>query len=462
MRERSRGRGSAGRAGAAPRQSKRTGGERRTEGVADGSRVRMSGSAGESPKSLRAPSPIADEQFEAAASILGLAPELRGLLRTPYREIQVNIPVRMDDGRVQVFIGYRVQHNNARGPTKGGIRYHPEVDLEEVRGLAELMTWKTALLDLPFGGAKGGVTCNPKILSAGELERLTRRFTAMIDPVIGPFEDIPAPDMNTNPRVMAWLMDEYSRRHGHTPAVVTGKPVELHGSLGRESATGRGCVDVIRAAAKDLGIAWPNVTAVIQGFGNVGSWAARRLADEGVTILAVSDSRHGYYAAGGLNMPELLKHHKRTGSLEGLSGAGQISNDELLELKCDLLIPAAIGGVIHERNVNRIRAKIIVEAANSPTTAAADRGLAQRGVSVLPDILANAGGVTVSYFEWVQNLQRQSWEEERVNQELERMMTRGYRKVWAVSQARKVSLRVAAYLIAIEKVVAAMQLRGLA
>jgi glutamate dehydrogenase (NAD(P)+) len=403
----------------------------------------------------------ADQWFERAADLMGLSRDLRDLLKTPYREVQVRIPVKMDDGRVRSFIGYRVQHNNARGPMKGGIRYHPDVDLDEVRGLAALMTWKTALVDLPFGGAKGGVTCDPKALSPAELERLTRGFAAMIDRVIGPFEDIPAPDMNTNPQVMAWIMDEYSRRHGHTPAVVTGKPIELEGSLGREAATGRGCVDVIRAAAKELGIPWPGARVVIQGFGNVGSWAARLLAAEGATVLAVSDSRWGYVAPGGLDAEAALKHRARTGSLEGLPGATRIANEELLELACDLLIPAAVGGVIHEGNAGRIRARVVVEAANAPVTVEADERLAARGVIMLPDILANAGGVIASYCEWVQNLQRQAWEEERVNQELERMLTRGYRRVWAVSQARRVSLRLAAYLVAMEKVVTAMRLRGL-
>jgi glutamate dehydrogenase (NAD(P)+) len=260
---------------------------------------------------------------------------------------------------------------------------------------------------------------------------------------------------------MAWIMDEYSRRHGHRPAVVTGKPVELEGLAGREAATGRGCVNVIRAAAKELGIPWPGATVVIQGFGNVGSWAARLLAAEGAKILAISDSRSGYAAPGGLDVEAAVKYRKRTGSLEGLPGVDRVTNDELLELSCDLLIPSAVSGVIHEGNADRVRARVVVEAANGPTTAAADELLAKRAVTVLPDILANAGGVTASYFEWVQNLQRQSWDEERVNQELERIMTRSYRKVWAVSQARRVNLRLAAYLIAMEKVVTAMQLRGL-
>lgn len=426
---------------------------------------------GHAPFSLKA---LADLQFQRAAEVLGLSRELRELLMTPYREVQVGIPVRMDDGAVRVFVGYRVQHNQARGPMKGGIRYHPHVDLNEVRGLAALMTWKTALVDLPFGGAKGGVTCDPKVLTARELERLTRGFAVMIDPVIGPFEDIPAPDMNTTPQVMAWLMDEYSRRHGYTPAVVTGKPVELEGLPGRDAATGRGCVDVIRAAAKDLAIPWPNgpnatgpnATAVIQGFGNVGSWAARLLAAEGVKVIAVGDSRSGYVSRNGgrdgLDVERLLQHRKRVGSFEGLTGVERITNEALLALPCDLLIPAAIEGVIHSGNVGRVRARVIVEAANGPVTAEADEVLARRGVPVLPDILVNAGGVTASYFEWVQNLQRQSWEEDRVNREMERILARSYRKVWTVAQARRVTLRTAAYCVAIDKVVTAVELRGLA
>jgi len=347
--------------------------------------------------------------------------------------------------------------------------------LNEVRGLAALMTWKTALVDLPFGGAKGGVTCDPKALSAPELERLTRGLTEMIDPVIGPFEDIPAPDMNTTPQVMAWLMDEYSRRHGYTPAVVTGKPVELEGLPGRDAATGRGCVDIIRAAAEALAIPWsngpkgPNATAVIQGFGNVGSWAARLLAAEGVKVIAVSDSRFGYVhrnggrrsGRDGLDIERLIEHRKRVGSFDGLTGVERISNEELLALPCDLLIPAAIEGVLHAGNAGRVRARVIVEAANGPVTAEADEILAKRGVPILPDILVNAGGVTASYFEWVQNLQRQSWEEERVNRELEWRLARSFRMVWAAAQSRRVTLRTAAYCVAIDKVVTATRLRGL-
>jgi glutamate dehydrogenase (NAD(P)+) len=419
---------------------------------------------------------LADLQFHRAAEVIGLSREWRDLLLTSYREVQVRIPVRMDDGTVRVFVGYRVQHNQARGPMKGGIRYHPHVDLNEVRGLAALMTWKTALVDLPFGGAKGGVTCNPKALSVPELERLTRGFTEMIDPVIGPFEDIPAPDMNTTPQVMAWLMDEYSRRHGYTPAVVTGKPVELEGLPGRDAATGRGCVDIIRAAAQALAIPWSNgpkgsnATAVIQGFGNVGRWAARLLAAEGVKVIAVSDSRFGYVRRNGgrhsrrdgLDIERLIQHRKRIGSFDGLTGVERITNEALLALPCDLLIPAAIEGVVHAGNAGRVRARVIVEAANGPVTAEADEILTKRGVPIVPDILVNAGGVTASYFEWVQNLQRQSWEEERVNRELERRLARSFRMVWAAAQARRVTLRTAAYCVAIDKVVTAAKLRGLA
>ena len=404
---------------------------------------------------------MAEEQFQRAAVVMGLSREHRELLTKPRRVVQVEIPVRMDDGHVQLFTGYRVQHNTARGPSKGGIRYHPSIDLQEVCGLAALMTWKTALVDLPFGGAKGGVACDPKALTPKELERLTREFAVLLDPCIGPLEDIPAPDLNTNAQVMAWFMDEYSRHHGYTPAVVTGKPVELAGSYGREAATGRGCVDVIRAAAKDIGIPWPGATVAVQGFGNVGRWVARLLEEEGATVRAVSDSRSGYYAEDGLKIAEAVKYRKREGSLRGLPRAREISNDDLLALNCDLLITAAVSDVIHEANVDQVRANVVVEAANSPVTAAADDQLTKRGVAVIPDILASAGGVTVSYFEWVQNLQGQSWDEARVNLELERVLARSYRKVWAASQARKVSLRHAAYLIAIDRVFTAMQRRGL-
>jgi glutamate dehydrogenase (NAD(P)+) len=399
-------------------------------------------------------------QFDRAADVINLEPEFRTLLKIPLREVRVKIPVRMDDGRLEVFLGYRVQHNNTRGPMKGGIRYHPEADIGEVRSLAALMTWKTAVVNIPFGGAKGGVTCDPKKLSSAELERLTRTFVAHIDCVIGPYQDIPAPDVNTTPRVMAWIMDEYSKRHGYTPSIVTGKPVEVGGSLGREEATGQGCSFIIQAAAEEYGIPLTGSRVVIQGFGNVGSHTARFLAQEGCKMIAISDSRGGVYQPKGLDIERAIQYVKERGSVVGFPGARSISNYDLVELECDFLIPAALGGVIHKMNVDRIRAKMVVEAANSPTTTTADEILEKRNVPVIPDILANAGGVTVSYFEWTQNLQQHSWTKERVNSELKQIMTQSYREVSTLARENKVSPRVAAYMIAIERVTQATKLRG--
>jgi len=403
---------------------------------------------------------ITNFQFDRAADVINLEPEMRILLKTPLREVRVKIPVRMDDGRLEVFLGYRVQHNNARGPMKGGIRYHPEADVCEVRSLAALMTWKTAVVNIPFGGAKGGVTCDPKKLSLAELERLTRTFVSHIDSVIGPYQDIPAPDVNTNPRIMAWIMDEYSKRHGYTPSIVTGKPVEVGGSLGREEATGQGCMYILQATAKEFGIPLNGAKAVIQGFGNVGSHTARFLAQEGCKVIAVSDSQGGVYEPKGLDIERAVQHVKDRGSVVGFSGAKPISNQDLLELECDFLIPAALGGMIHKMNVDRIKAKIVVEAANSPTTTTADEILEKRNIPVIPDILANAGGVTVSYFEWTQNLQQHSWSKEQVNSELKQIMTRSYEEVSSLARQKKVSHRVAAYIIAIQRVAQATKLRG--
>lgn len=403
---------------------------------------------------------MANLQFDRAAQVMNLEPVMRDLLKTPFREIRVRIPVRMDDGHLEVFVGYRVQHNNARGPMKGGIRYHPSADISEVRALAALMTWKTAVVDIPFGGAKGGVVCDTKKMSPGELERMTRMFISLIDPFIGPYQDIPAPDMNTNPQIMAWIMDEYSKRHGHTPSVVTGKPVELGGSVGREEATGRGCVFVISQAAHDLGISLKGARVVIQGFGNVGQHVATFLSEQETQIVGVSDSRGGIYAPEGLQLGEVSRHKKQTGSVSGLSGSQHVTNEELLELPCDILVPSALGGVIHKGNAERIRTRLLVEAANSPVTPAADEILEQRGIVVLPDILANAGGVTVSYFEWIQNLQQLSWDEEKVVEELRRIMTRAYRRVAECARGKRVSLRTAAYIVGIEKVARATRLRG--
>ncbi|MGH7469889.1 MAG: Glu/Leu/Phe/Val family dehydrogenase [Longimicrobiales bacterium] len=405
---------------------------------------------------------ITTNQFEAAADLLGLPQAMRKRLSVPFREITVQVPVAMDDGEVQVFVGYRVQHNGARGPTKGGIRYHPSVDLEEVRGLASLMTWKTALLDLPFGGAKGGVGVDPRLLSKDELERLTRKFTERIALALGPYRDIPAPDMGTNAQVMAWMLDEYSSKRGYSPAIVTGKPVTLGGSLGREEATGRGVMIVMREAARDFGLPWKGARAVIQGFGNVGSHLARCLADEGVLVIAVTDADGGVHNNSGLDVPALFEHVKQKRTVAGFAKSDPVTNAQLWRIPCDYMIPAALGSVItREDNVMDLQCRMVVEAANGPTTPIADKVLAQRNIPVLPDFLANAGGVVVSYFEWTQNLQQMRWELEQVNSGLERKMTAAYREVYALAQERQVSMRTAAYAIALRRVAEAEDMRGL-
>ncbi len=403
---------------------------------------------------------IASEQFDIASEIMGLDEEMRMLLKTPFRELRVDVPIRRDDGKGAIFIGYRVQHNGARGPYKGGLRYHPEVDLYEVRALAALMTWKTALLDIPFGGAKGGIACAPWEMSAGELERLTRKFIQRISIILGPHRDIPAPDMYTNAQTMAWIMDQYGRKNGYTPAVVTGKPLEIGGSKGREAATGRGTILILEHAAKAWGVPVSGATAVIQGFGNVGAFAARYFHELGGKVLAVSDIHGGLYDPAGLDIPALLAHVQATKSIRGFGQGKEIGNDELLTLPCDFLIPAALGGVIHLRNAEAIRARFVIEAANAPTTPAADQKLAERGVVVVPDILVNAGGVTVSYFEWVQNLQQFYWDEDQVDRELSKRMARAWDDVYAVHRDKKIDLRQAAYVLAIDRVARAERLRG--
>lgn len=405
---------------------------------------------------------ITTNQFERAADLLGLAPEMRVRLCTPFREITVQIPVLMDDGRVQVFMGHRVQHNGARGPTKGGIRYHPTVDLEEVRGLATLMTWKTALLDLPFGGAKGGVSVDPRTLSKRELERLTRKFTERIAIALGPYRDIPAPDMGTDGQVMAWMLDEYSAKRGYSPAIVTGKPVGLGGSYGREAATGRGVMLTMREAARDYGTTWRGGTAAIQGFGNVGAHLAACLNDEGVKVTAVTDAMGGIHNPDGLDVPALIEHVQRTRTVAGFDTADSITNEELWRVPCDYMVPAALGGVItKEDNAQILDCKMVVEAANSPTTPIADKILEERGILVLPDFLANAGGVVVSYFEWTQNLQQFRWELDQVNAALEKKMAGAYREVYSFAREHSVSLRGAAYAIALRRVAEAEEMRGL-
>ena len=402
---------------------------------------------------------ITDEQFNAAADHMQLDPDIRAVLSTPYRELMVQLPVRMDDGRLQLFHGYRVQHNAVRGPYKGGLRYHPEVDLGEVRALAALMTWKTALVDVPFGGAKGGVTVDPAMLSRSELQKLTRVFTQKMDMALGVYRDIPAPDVNTNAQIMAWIMDEYGRKHGYSPAIVTGKPVNLGGSLGREAATGRGTVIIAREACKKFDIDISKATVAIQGFGNVGSWTARIISELGATVVAVSDMHGGIYCAQGLDIDKVTEHVEATGSVTACAGAEDIDNEGLLALPVDILIPAALGGAIHRDNVAEVRAKLIVEAANSPVTPRADENLRSRGIRVIPDILTNAGGVTVSYFEWVQNLQQFHWDEERVNTELERKMVAAWDAVFAEHQATKLPMRVAAYVVSLRRLADATKMR---
>jgi glutamate dehydrogenase (NAD(P)+) len=399
--------------------------------------------------------------FERAADHIGLEEDMREILRSSYREISVQVPVRMDDGGVYVFMGYRVQHNGARGPYKGGIRYHSSADLDEVRALASLMTWKTALVDLPFGGAKGGIQCEPHLMSENELQRMTRRFTQAISYVLGVHRDIPAPDLNTNAQTMAWMMDAYGQRYGYTPAIVTGKPVELGGSFGREAATGRGVVIVTEEAARHLGRPLEGATVAIQGFGNVGSWTARLITGCGCKVVAVSDVRGGIYDPAGLDIAAVLTHVRESGSVVGMRGTDPITNEDILLLDVDWLIPAALGGVIHARNADKVRAKAIVEAANHPLTPEADAILADKGVVVIPDIMANSGGVTVSYFEWTQNIQQYRWDEERVNAELRKIMVKMYADVAGFKASHeKADWRDAAFCLGVDRVAHAVRLRG--
>ena len=391
---------------------------------------------------------------------LGLPDSFREMLRQPWRELRVQVPVRMDDGRIEVFTGYRVQHNGARGPYKGGVRYHPQANRDEIRALASLMTWKNALVDLPFGGAKGGVRCDPNQLSQTELNRLTRRYTVNIAHLLGPNRDIPAPDMGTNAQTMAWMMDAYGQLHGHSPAIVTGKPVELGGSLGRDSATGRGVAFILQEAAGDLGLNLDGVRVVIQGYGNVGSWAASILHEDGCRIIAVSDVKGGTYNSKGIDVARLADQKRAGIGVSEYPDGERISNEELLELDCDILIPAAIDNVINHQNAPRVKARVVFEAANHPITFAADQILNDRGITILPDILVNAGGVTVSYFEWTQNLQEFKWEEERVNQELRKVMSKAYRAVRQRVVAQGINYRQAAFDIGVGRVARAVELRG--
>lgn len=405
---------------------------------------------------------IAVEQFTIAADVLGLEDDLRGVMSHCQRELTVHFPVEMDDGSVQVFAGHRVQHNSGPGPTKGGIRFHQSVTLSEVKALAMWMTWKCAVVGLPFGGAKGGVQVNPKLLSQAELQNLTRRYTAEIQPFIGPTIDIPAPDVNTNPQVMAWLMDTYSMNVGYSvPGVTTGKPLVLGGSAGRNEATGRGCVFAIEEAAKHHGVSIAGSRTVVQGFGNAGSVAARLMNEAGSKVVAVSDSRGGTYNPSGLDLTAVARHKNRTGSVTGFREGESITNEEMLELDCEILIPAAMEGQITQENAADIQARIIAEAANGPTSPEADRILYDRGIVVLPDIFANAGGVTVSYFEWVQALQAFPWSEQQVNERLREIMQRSFAAVAGTAETYGVHMRTAALVRAIERVAEINRMRGI-
>jgi glutamate dehydrogenase (NAD(P)+) len=402
---------------------------------------------------------IVRHYFDAAAERLGIPEDLRAVLNSSYREVRVQIPVRLSDGKIHVFSGYRVQHNGARGPYKGGVRYHPEVDLDEVRALASLMTWKTAIVGIPFGGAKGGVDCPAHELEDSEVESITRSFMDKIEKVLGPTRDIPAPDVSTNAQVMAWMMDEYGKLHGHTPAIVTGKPIPLEGSFGREAATGRGLVYLYREAAPTLGLSPAETRFVVQGYGNVGSWAARILQQLGATLVGASDHRGAIRNDSGIDAEALARHVEEGGSLPEFERAEVIDPEDLLAIECDVFIPAALGGMIHADNADRLACKMVIEGANSPTTPKADAILADKGIYVIPDVMANAGGVVVSYFEWVQNLQHFRWDEREVNDKLGTVIRRAYRETVARKE-EGMPLRVAAYQVGIERVLEAARMRG--
>ena len=405
---------------------------------------------------------LALENFDTAADSLELSQDIRAMIKYPERVLTVSVPVRMDDGHIHRFEAYRAQHSSVRGPAKGGIRYHPQVTLDEVKALATWMTWKCAVVNIPFGGAKGGVTCDPKHMSQGELERMTRRYTSAILPLIGPAQDIPAPDVYTNSQTMAWIMDTYSMTKGYPiPGVVTGKPISLGGSLGRNEATGRGVFYTIQCACEHLGMPLKGATVAVQGFGNAGSIAAQLLHEAGAKVIAVSDSTGCIYNRNGLNIPEVIHMKTLTGHVNGFPESEAITADELLALNCDILVPAALENVIHAGNAATVRAKIVAEAANGPLTPGADRNLESRGVFIIPDILCNAGGVTVSYFEWVQDEQHLFWEAQDVYNRLERVMKTAFRDVLKIRLDRKVPMRIAANMLGIGRVAEAVQIRGI-
>jgi glutamate dehydrogenase (NAD(P)+) len=408
------------------------------------------------------PYEVAVEQFMIAADKLNLDEGMKQILSKPKRELTVNFPVRMDDGSFKVFTGYRVQHSLTRGPAKGGIRYHQDVSLDEVRALAMWMTWKCATVGIPYGGGKGGVIVDPKQHSLAEIERLTRRFAAEIAVIIGPEVDIPAPDVNTNSQTMAWIMDTVSMMRGYPiPGLITGKPIAVEGSLGRNEATARGLQYVVREAARVKGMSLQGARVVVQGYGNAGAIAARLLSEDGATVIGVSDSRGGIYNTKGIEPIAALRHKQEHGTLSGFGGSDDMNNEDILEVECEILVPAALEGVITGRNADRIRTKMIAEAANGPTTPDADRVLYEKGIMVLPDILANAGGVTVSYFEWAQNIQGYYWAEDEVNEKLERVMKRAFRDVYETSGNSSVDMRTGAYMLAISRVAEVTRLRGI-
>jgi glutamate dehydrogenase (NAD(P)+) len=405
---------------------------------------------------------IAQIQFDIAAEHLKLDPGMRQVLRTPKRILEVSIPTKMDNGQVKVFTGFRVQHNVARGPAKGGIRYHPGVTLDEVKALATWMTWKTATVNIPFGGGKGGVICDPKRMSKPELERMTRRFAFEILPIIGPEQDIPAPDVYTDSQTMAWIMDTYSMTKGYSSlGVVTGKPISIGGSEGRNEATARGCLVAVEEACKVKKMSLRGTSVAIQGFGNAGSVAARLFTEKKARVIAISDSRGGVFNSRGIDPLKAMRYKERSGTVVGMPGTSRISNDDLLTMKCDILIPAALENVITLNNAEQIKAKIIAEAANGPTTPHADEVLARRGIMVLPDILANAGGVTVSYFEWVQDLQSFFWSESEVNAKLESVIRRAFLEVHESARKHRTHMRTGAYALAVGRVADATLVRGL-
>ena len=397
--------------------------------------------------------------YAQAVKELGLKSNIAKALEIPDRELTVEVPFRRDNGEVDSVIGFRVQHNNTRGPFKGGIRYHEHVDIDEVRSLATLMTWKTSLLDIPYGGGKGGIGVDPRKYSKTELERMSRRFFRAIDPIIGVNVDIPAPDVNTNAQVMSWFMDEYSQLHGYSPAIVTGKPLELGGSAGREAATGKGTAVITRETAQNWNIDLKNSKVVIQGFGNVGSYAAKFLHEYGCKIIAVSDVTGGLYDPDGLDIDSLFEYNYANKTIDGFDQGKKLTNDELLALECDFLIPAALGSAINEKNVDSLNCKVIVEAANGPVTGSAANKLWNKKIAIIPDILTNAGGVTVSYFEWVQNLQQFKWTEDDVNQKLEDKMVNAFNEVYEVKKSKQVPMRIASFMVAIDRVHVAYNLR---